>query len=291
MQEITTQVQLTNGQIAFNFEEVKEYILGTLEEYKGAVFSGEESIKYAKTIVADLRKSQAALKSEVTEYKKAYMEPFEAFKKQADEIIALYNEPITLIDGQVKAYAEQLKEEKRKVIEEIYNQEFTEELKEHFKLENIYNPRWENAIYKKLDVIRDMKEIVAKINEDLTIIQTYRSESVDKALLMYYQDRSLAAALQYMQHYEQQRQEIEERRRAREEQRIREEERAKIEAEKKQAEEIEKAKAEAIEAYIPQDEGEPEEELIYNIKLTPQARESLEMYMDSIGLEWEVLNG
>lgn len=295
MNEVTTEIQLVSGQINGNFDEVRTYILSTLEEYKGAVFVGDESIKLAKSIVADLRKSQASLKSEVSQYKKAYLEPFEAFKKQADEIIALYDEPINYINGQVEAYVKQLKADKRKVIEELYNKIFLSDWAEHFPLDSIYDPRWENQTYKKSQIEKDLNELLTHFAQDITVICSNQSDSVEKAMAMYYRDRNLANAIQYIQNYEQQRREIEERNRAKEEQRIREEERAKLEAEIKAtnnlAQAVEQAQKEAIAELIPvSEDGEESTDYVYSINLTPTEKETLELYMNSIGINYEVLS-
>lgn len=300
MEEKTTQVQVINGQITFNFEEMKAYILATLEEYKGAVFVGEDSIKMAKGIVADLRKNQAALKNDVSTYKKAYMEPWEAFKAQADEIIALYDEPITLINGQVQEFTERQKAEKREKIKEAYTKVFQD--LEEYSLESIYNPRWENATFKMKEVEQELFTIRYEIEQDLQTIQMYMSESVPQALEMYKKSRKLSECIAYITNYENQRSQIlaqeAERKHQEELERIRKEEREKIEAEMKAEAEkkaaVEQAKndaaAETIEAMIPErQDGEPADDYLYSITLTAAEKEALEIYLDSVGIEWEVM--
>lgn len=295
--EQTTQIMIAPATVSDNFEEVKAYILSTLAEYEGAVFVGEESIKMAKSIVAGLRKDQKALKDEIAERKRAYMEPWDRFMTQANEILALYDEPIGLIDGQVKAFVEKQKAEKRQLIEEIYNEIFPEEDRV-YTLESMYNPKWENVTTTKKAITDDLKQIRAKIDADTQTIQAFRSESVEKALQMYLKDRDLQSAIAYMTSYENQRAEILKNQKAEEEDRIRREERAKIEAEQRlaieQAKAIEQAqidaKNEVLEGFIPEVTNEEAVEHIYSIKVTETERQTLEFYMNSIGIEWEVLS-
>ena len=116
---------------------------------------------------------------------------------------------------------------------------------------------------------------------------------------MYKANRNLSEAITYIHKYEAMQREILEKQRAEEEERIRREERERILAEQRAEEErraaIETAKAETEQAIMesmvaPVEEGAEVSEVIYSIELTEAQKEALEIYMDSCGLEWEVLN-
>ena len=109
-----TQIKVVSGSISNNFDEVRKNILATLEEFEGAVFTGEDSIKYAKKIVADLRKRKTSLSDDIKTHKKEYMKPWDDFEAQAKEIVALYDKPIEHINAQVTDFVERQKAEKRK---------------------------------------------------------------------------------------------------------------------------------------------------------------------------------
>ena len=121
MNNMNVIVENKPGEIKLNFDEMKEVLKGRLEEYKDAVFT-EDTKKYAKGTVAELRKEQKAFKSRITEVKTEYMKPFELFKVKADELVQLYDEPIDGISEQITAFEEARKEEKRLLIHDLYTE-------------------------------------------------------------------------------------------------------------------------------------------------------------------------
>lgn len=307
-----TQIVVKNevGKIAFNFEEMKQFLSDRLEEYRTAVFT-DEYVKDAKKYVAMLRKEQQAFKSRITEVKQEYMQPFDVFKKQADELVSLYEEPIQFINSQVKDYEERKKKEKKERISELYDTYVPDDLKDYIPLTRIYNVKWENATFKEKDIIAEIKNVTDSTSVAITTITGMNSDAVPKALAMYKNDLSLAAAISYINNFEAQKAEIlrkeQERQRQEELERVRREERARMEAEQnakaereaaeKKAEEekvaaVEQAREEAAQEVI--DDLTPEfvgksESYTYKMVLTADAKEKLEMYLDSVGIEWEIV--
>ncbi len=319
MSNIQAIITQKNATISCNFEQVQKAIQDKLAQYNGAVFT-EDSKTYAKKEVASLRAQKKSLQDNMKDAKKQYMVPWNEFEAKAKKLISLYDEPINFINGQVQAFEEKRVAEKKKLISEIF-QSVPVEVQECIPLNRIYNSKWENATYKEKDIRKDVSEITEKILSDLATIQTMDSEAVPKALEQYKDSLSLADAVAYISDYERQRKEIlareQERKRREEEARIRREERKKLQAEQKakaaleaarhaelekeealrRAEEeqelaIEKAKVEAaqktIESFIPDMEGETQL-YEYRLSLSDDAKEKLEMYMDSIGIEWELI--
>lgn len=310
MENVQVIVNQEVGKIDLNFEEMKQFLEARLEEYKTAVFS-DESIKDAKKYVAYLRKEQQALKSRITNVKKEYMQPFEDFKKKADALVLLYDEPIDFINGQVKDYEECRKAERRARISEIYESTVPEDLKEYIPLSKIFNDKWENATFKEKDIKQEIITVSDSVSAAVSTIKGMQSDSVPKALAMYKNDLSLSSAISYINNYETQKAEIlrkeQERQRQEEIERIRREERERLEAEqrareeqeaiKRKAEEekiaaVEAAREEAaqevIDSLIPDVEGETSL-YEYRMSLTADQKEKLEMYLDSVGIEWEMM--
>ena len=150
-----------------------------------------------------------------------------------------------------------------------------------------------------------------------------QSEAEEKALEIYKENLSLPEAMTYITNYEKQKQEIiareQERRKKEEEERIRREERERLEEQRRIKEEqeaairkaeeekeaalrrieeekaaaIEKARAEAeqavIESLTPNVDAGDADLYEYRIELTKDAKEKLETYMDSVGIEWELM--
>lgn len=286
------------GAIKMNFEEMKQYLEDRLHEYDGAVFT-EDSAGIAKKCVAQLRKEQKDLKGRITQVKAEYMKPFEEFKAQADQLVALYDKPINAINGQVADYETARKAEKRKKIEAAY-QELAADLEEYLPLDYIFDQRWENVTTKMKEIEECIRSQAEETRKDLRAISAMESDVMEKALALYKRGHNALAAITYITDYERQKAEIlkkdEERKRQEEEERIRREERKRIEEEQRAAAEKEaeveaaknQAREEAVEILIPEVGGE-ETDYIYRLTLTEDAKRKLELYLDSVGIEWQAL--
>lgn len=310
MDEVRTVITQESAKISCNFEQVEKAIQETLSEYKGAVFT-ESSKTYAKKHVASLRAQKKALQDNLREEKKKYMLPWDEFEAQAKRLIAMYDEPINLINGQVQAFEEKRIAEKKQLIEHIYSELVSDELSSYIPMSQIYNPRWENATVKEKEIRKEIAEITLKTKKDIETISHMESDAVSKALSIYQTCLDLTEAISYINNYERQKQEIlvkeQERKRQEEEERIRREERERMLAEQKAKEEqeaalrqaeieknaaVEQAKEEAaqevIDSLIPDADGETAL-YEYRISLSDDAKMKLEMYMDSVGIEWEMI--
>lgn len=301
-----------NGIINCDFENAKAYLRGRLDEYRGVLFT-EDMKKEAKQTVADLRKEKKELIDRVKEVKKEYMLPFDKFNQKATELIEMYDEPIDFINNQVADYERKRIEEKKVFIQGLYD-EFIgcdEMMKEYLPLAKIYNPKWENATTTRKAICTELDDYLNKTKEAFASIKAMNSDVEEIALNMYKETFDLTKCILYINNHEKQKREIlaieQERIRREEEERIRREERAKIEAERKaqeekeallrQAEEEKKkailearqeATQETLDSFIPSVEGVPclyE----YRMSLTADEKEKLEMFMDSIGIEWELI--
>lgn len=320
MTEVRAVITQQEGTVSCNFEEVEAYIKDRLKEYDGAIFT-EESKGYAKKELAKLRAEKKELNDNLREAKKKYMAPWDAFEPKAKELINLFDEPISLIDGQVKAFEEDRISQKKALIEAIYA-ELVGDLSDVIPLARIYNPKWENATVKE-KAIRE--EVVAQATEArvaLDTIRGMRSDAESKALEVYKQTLSLPEAISSINAYEAQKAEIlrkeQERQREEELERIRREEREKLEAERKALEEREaqrRAAEEALEEQRRQLEAEKQaaveqaretgaQEVIesltpdteedtqlyeYRVALSKNGKNAFEMYLDSVGIDWEMI--
>lgn len=320
MTELRAVITQQEGTVSCNFEEVKGYIRERLKEYDGAVFT-EESKGYAKKELAKLRAEKKELNDNLREAKKKYMAPWDAFEPKVKELINLFDEPITLIDGQVKAFEEDRVVQKKALIEAIYT-ELVGDLSDIIPLERIYNPKWENATTKEKAIREEVLAQATAARIALDTIRGMRSDAESKALDVYKQTLSLSIAISCINAYEGQKAEIlrkeQERQREEELERIRREEREKLEAERKVLEEREaqrRAAEEALEAQRRQLEEEKQaaveqaretgaQEVIenltpdteedtqlyeYRVALSKKGKEAFEMYLDSVGIDWEMI--
>lgn len=148
--------------IEFNFEELKQEITAKVGLYKNMVYT-DETIKEAKADKATLNKFVTALEDKRKEVKKECLQPYESFEKQVKELVAIVNEPVKLIDSQVKTYEEKIKSEKKAEIKTYWE---STEHPEWLTCKRIFDPKWLNASV-------SMKKVQEAINERLAEIKTH----------------------------------------------------------------------------------------------------------------------
>lgn len=153
--------------IVFNYEELKKEIQSKCAEYKNLVYSNEQ-IDLAKKDRSALNSLKKALNDERIRREREFLEPFETFKSQIRELCNLIDEPVKLIDAQVKEYEEMEKREKREACQKIFYG--TESLPEWLKYEQIENVKWYNKTTSVKAVTAEIEERIAKINADIELI-------------------------------------------------------------------------------------------------------------------------
>lgn len=317
VQAIITQQE---GTISCNFEQVEAVINERLKEYEGAIFT-EDSKVMAKKELAGLRAEQKALSDNLKEAKRKFMEPWEKSEPQAKALIALYDKPITLINSQVKEFEEKRVAERKALIRSIY-EELAEDVSDYIPLDRIYDKKWENATTKEKAIREGILSLAIGTRQAVATIQAMHSEAEEKALLVYRDTLNLSEAISCISQYEAQKVEIlrreQERQHEAELARVRREEQEKLmaeqkarealeaerrraaeelEAQRRQAEEekqaaVEQAKEEAAQEVIESLSPDTEEETTlyeYRVALSEEGKKQFEMYLDSVGIDWEMI--
>ncbi len=106
--------------IDWNREEFMELVASMTREYEGLEYT-EEQVKEAKEDRARLNAMKKAISDRRIEVKNAVMAPYTQFEKEVREIVSLIEQPVSLIDAQIKKYEERAKSEKRGKLEEYFN--------------------------------------------------------------------------------------------------------------------------------------------------------------------------
>lgn len=319
--ELTLSVKQNPGYIELNFDEIEKALDEKLAQYKGAIFT-EESKKFAKAEVADLRKFREKFEKARKEVKKEWMKPYDEFEERMKRLVAKIDEPINLIDAQVKAFEEKRKKERRKEIRGIY-EELIGDMKEYCRLDRIYDPRWENVSTKVKDIRQSISQAVENTRMAVSTISGMQSDAVEKALEIYKESLDMAKAISHINSYEQQKAEImrreeerrrqeKERRRRTEEERIRAAEREAIEREERIREQvrqeaevaIKEAETERQEAAVVPFEAEKNggdevlpftqpdtRTVIYRVVASEEDIQAVDMALDSIGVYYERRDG
>ena len=154
-------------EITWNHEEIKKEVAEKVGYYATVVYT-DDQIKAAKTDRATLRKFVDALESKRKEIKKQCLAPYEDFEKKLKEITAIVNEPIQLIDSQVKAFEDKQKAEKMTKIEAYF---IGRNPFEWLNLGQIFDDKWLNASVKLPAVTDEIDSIIERITSDLETLQ------------------------------------------------------------------------------------------------------------------------
>lgn len=209
MEEIRVNVEQKNGVIGFNFEEIKEKLNSELEIYKNMIFT-EDSKTEAKKTIASLRKLKKSVNDKKLEVKKSFMIPYTNFEAQVKELDNLIDEPINFINNQVEEFERRRVEEKKSLISEIYTEIMAEhvEASGYLSLQRIYDSKWENATTTNKAIIEAIVSGVDHVEKDIGIIRSMGSEFEDKGIEKYKATLELSDAIEIMNQYQKQKEEI-----------------------------------------------------------------------------------
>ena len=179
--------------IDFNFEELKTQLASSLELYTGLVVT-EDGIKSAKDDRAKLNKLREALETKRKEVKKECMAPYSDFEGKVKELVALIDQPIAAIDGQLKAYEEQRRAAKRADILAIY-EETVGELRSLLPFEKLWQDGWYNTGVSMKKIREAIVAAEAKAASDLEVLATVESEFAEAVKIKYLEHLDLNEAL------------------------------------------------------------------------------------------------
>lgn len=202
-------------QITFNYEELRNELTEKVSMYETLVYT-DEQIKEAKEDKANLNKLKKALNDERIALEKKYMQPFETFKAQVNDIIRIIDKPIAVIDKQVKEFEQKEKDEKLETIKELFA---SVGFQPFVNLEMIFDNKWLNKTFSMKKIEDAMKERMFQIGNDVKTLNDL-SEFGFEALEIYKTtldiNRALAEGrkLADIQKKKKEQQEAEERRKA-----------------------------------------------------------------------------
>lgn len=201
--------------IEFNHEEIKKELALRMVKYEGLVYS-EADMKEARADRATLNKFKAAIEAKRKEVKKQCLAPYEAFEEKIRDILSLIEQPILAIDGQVKAFEDKQKDEKKGIIESFYSANIGD-LLEILPLNRIWDERWLNATYKMPAIEFEINTAIEKTKSDLVVLGELKSEFDSTIKGVYLATLDLSKALQEKTKLENQKARLEEYQRKQEE--------------------------------------------------------------------------
>ena len=176
--------------IVWNYEELKTELATKLDDYKHLQYSPEQMTE-AKADRARLNSFKKALNEERIRREKDYLEPFSVFKAQVTELCGMIDEPVHLIDAQIKQVEENEKEEKKAKCETLFSE--TKDMPEWVKFEQVFDPKWLNKTTSGKFISDALEATAKKINDDVQVIQ--KMPCWFEALEEYKQNLDLAKAI------------------------------------------------------------------------------------------------
>lgn len=184
--------------IGFNFEELKAELTARLDYYNSLVVT-EDTIKEGKAERAKLSKLREAVEAKRKEVKREYMAPYTDFESKVKELVAIIDAPIAAIDGQLKAFDDLRREEKRAEIQKTYAALVPAEMQTILPLERIFDPKWLNATVKIKAVEAELAAMVQQTEDDLQVLDMVEPEFADAVRARYMETLSIGTALRYKQ--------------------------------------------------------------------------------------------
>lgn len=170
--------------IGWNKEQIKSVVQGITKQYHGLTYT-DEQIQDAKRDRATLNALKKDISDRRIQVKKALMAPYDVFETEVKEVIALIDEPITMIDKQLIVYEEKVKEDKRKELLDYFN-EHVGELTELLTFDMIFNSKWLNKTASFKSCKEEINEIISITNTDLETIENVIDDKYKEYAKDYY---------------------------------------------------------------------------------------------------------
>ena len=102
--------------LSCNFEQLRAWATGLTERYINMVVT-EDALVEVKKDMADLNKNKAKLEEARKEVVRRVSEPIRSFEAQIKEVVGIFDAVYTSLSGQVKAFEDAQRNEKRKHVE------------------------------------------------------------------------------------------------------------------------------------------------------------------------------
>ncbi|WP_352416114.1 DUF1351 domain-containing protein [Oscillibacter ruminantium] len=179
--------------IDFNYDAIKSELSEKLERYNNLVVT-KDSISAAKKDKAALNKLKTALEDRRKEVKKDCLRPYEDFEKKIKELVGMIDAPVLAIDGQIKAFDEIKKAEKRADIQGFYADSIGD-LAALLPFDRVFDQRWLNTTYKIDDAQKEITDRIFKTRNDIGIIKAMNLSMEQQVLDVYLRTFDMSAAL------------------------------------------------------------------------------------------------
>lgn len=177
--------------IKFNFAELKKELTKSLEKYQGLVVT-EKNLNDSTKTRAELNKLKTTIEDERKRIKKEWNAPYVEFETQIKELVGLVEQPIQCLDTQISAFETERKENKRKEIQDFFDENNSNEL---IKLDMIFDDKWLNK-GEKIDKIKEtILATIGRIETSLNVIKSQDTKYTTNMIDVYLKTLDLASAM------------------------------------------------------------------------------------------------
>lgn len=190
------------GVITANLDAIEAEITEQMKAYENYVVS-EDSVKNDKKILADLRKLLKDLNDARIATKKKWLEPFDEFEARCKAVQAKVEEPINLINSQIKLFDEEKKLARQAEVQELFNAN-VQGYEKFISFEKAVadNPKWLNLSTKDSDILFDLNGMILKVKNDIEAIKALKSEIEEDCINIYAESgNNLSMAIQRNSQY------------------------------------------------------------------------------------------
>ena len=260
--------------VQWNYKELKEQLITSLNAYKGRVYT-DETISDAKKDRANLNKLADAIDNRRKELKSLYLAPYQEFEVKAKELINLVKNQSKEIDEQVKEYDKQRKLKKKKKIKARYL-EIMGNLAELVPYSKIHNSKWLNVTYSMSNIDLEIAEKAEKIKTSLETINNLNlQQEISEEIKRIYLDKlDLSYALDAKKRIELERKQL-----------------AQYEAEKEEKPQEKTAETTVQEIEPPKQENQPVYTVDFRVIATAEQLNELKNWLRTNNVNYGPVNG
>lgn len=192
--EVTTDLAtVANTQIETNFEAVRDWLTEELAPYATMVVS-QDAIADAKKTRAAIRKVGDSIDGQRKAIKKLWNKPYEEYEAKCKELTGIVNEAVSNIDGQIKGFENQMKEEKRQRLSYFFDCHAAE-VSDYITFDDVFDPKWLNATFSEIDAANAITASIEDFKEGLDTIRSMNSPYEAAMLSEYGKTKNLSKAI------------------------------------------------------------------------------------------------
>lgn len=183
--------------IHWNKPELMAAIKERVAKYENIVYTSD-NVKQAKADRAELNKLIKAIEDKRKEVKKQLLKPYEDFEAEVKELLEIIKKPAEMIDKQVKGYEQEQKAFKKSQLKTQFEQDSkAKALSGKVEFEDVFEERYLNATVSLASAWNDMSGKLAKIQEEISLIENKDSVHKHSVMSMYLKSFDITKALEH----------------------------------------------------------------------------------------------